>query len=73
MDELVKTTDFTYEASKSEYGLYIEAINGLKADYTADGAYWAIYVNGEYGQYGADQQPVNSGDKYSLVYEVSSN
>ena len=73
MEELVKTTDFSYEASESEYGLYIESINGEKADYSVDRAYWAIYVNKEYGQYGADQQPVVDGDNYSFVYEISSN
>ncbi len=70
MDELAAAGDFSYEGSKSDYGLYIEAVNGLRADYDADGAYWSIYVNGEYGQYGADAQPVADGDAYSLVYEV---
>lgn len=60
----------TVEGSTSEYGLYIETVNGLTADYAANGAYWAIYVNGEYGMYGADSQPVNDGDAFSLVYEV---
>lgn len=69
MDELSKTTDFSYEGTDSEYGLYITAINGITADYNTDGAYWAIYVNDEYGMYGADQQPVADGDKYSFVYE----
>ena len=60
----------TVEGSESEYGLYIETVNGLTADYDVDGAYWSIYVNGEYGMYGADSQPVTDGDTYSLVYEV---
>lgn len=69
MDEISKTTDFSYEGTDSEYGLYITAINGITADYNTDGAYWAIYVNDDYGMYGADQQPVADGDKYSFVYE----
>ena len=73
MDELQSESDFSYEASNSEYGMYIESVNGEKADYSSDGAYWAIYVNGEYGQFGADQQPVNDGETYSFVYEVSKN
>ena len=56
--------------SESDYGLYIETVNGLTADYDANGAYWSIYVNGEYGQYGADAQPVADGDAFSLVYEI---
>ena len=62
----------TVEGSESEYGLFIETVNGLTADYDKDGAYWSIYVNGEYGQYGADSQPVNDGDEFSLVYETYS-
>ena len=57
------------EASDSEYGKYIHTVNGLRADYDTDGAYWALYVNGEYGQYGADTQPVTDGDTYTWVYE----
>lgn len=70
MDELMKTTDFTYEGSISEYGLYINSINKLEAKYDDNGAYWAIYVNGEYGQYGADAQPVNDGDVFRFAYEI---
>ena len=69
MDELKKTSDFTYDGGTGDYGLYITAINGLTADYEKDQAYWAIYVNGEYGQYGADQQPVTDKDTYTFAYE----
>lgn len=60
---------FTYKGSESEYGLYITEINGETAS-DEDKAYWAIYVNGEYGQYGADQQPVTDGDTYRFAYET---
>lgn len=70
MDELKAGGDFTYEASESDYGLFIESVNGLGANYDLNGSYWAIYVNGEYGMYGADSQPVADGDSFSLVYEV---
>ena len=69
MDELKAKTDFTYDGADSEFGLYITAINGLEADYEKDNAYWAIYVNGEYGLYGADQQPVTDGDTYRFAFE----
>lgn len=55
---------------EGEYGFFIESVNGEKADYDADGAYWAIYVNDEYGMYGVDSQPVADGDSYALVYTV---
>lgn len=68
MDEL-GDQGFSYEGTDSEYGVMISAINGETADYATDGAYWALYVNGEYGMYGADSQPVADGDKYTWTYE----
>ena len=64
MDELSadQTQEFSYEGSEGQYGLF---------DYDKDHAYWAIYVDGEYAQNGADTQPVNDGDKFELKYEVS--
>ncbi len=70
MDELSASSDFSYEGSDGDYGLYITAVNGVTADYDADGAYWSIYVNDEYGMFGADSQPVADGDKFGFVYEV---
>ncbi|MBQ9588675.1 MAG: DUF4430 domain-containing protein [Butyrivibrio sp.] len=70
MDEL-GDQGFSYEGTESEYGIMIEYVNELRADYTADGAYWAIYVNGEYGQYGVDTQPVTDGDTYTFKYELA--
>ena len=72
MDELVEEGDFSYEGTSDDYGLYINTVNGLTADYNTDGAYWSIYVNDEYGQYGADSQPVADGDSFKLAYEVYS-
>lgn len=60
---------FQYEAVSGEYGAYVTTINGLNAEET-DSAYWAIYVNGEYGMYGIDQQPVTDGDTYRFAYET---
>ena len=56
---------------ESEYGIMVEYVNEERASFTEDGAYWALYVNGEYGQYGADAQPVTDGDTYAWVYELA--
>ena len=61
----------TYEGSDSEYGMMVEVVNGEQAIYAEDNAYWAFYVNGEYGNYGVDSQPVTDGDTYSIVYEAA--
>ena len=72
MDELAANgSGFSYSGTESEYGIMVEYVNDERASFTEDGAYWALYVNGEYGQYGADAQPVTDGDKYAWVYKLA--
>lgn len=60
----------TFSGSEGEFGLMVDTVNGLTADYNADGAYWSFYVNGEYAMYGIDSQPVLDGDTFTIQYEV---
>lgn len=60
----------TFDGEESEYGMMIDTVNGVKADFDADSAYWSIMVNGEYGMYGIDSQPVADGDEFQLVYVI---
>ncbi len=71
LDELSKTQKFTYSGEESQYGLYLTEVNGVKADYNANGAYFALYVNGDYAAAGVDTQPVKNGDAYKIAYEIS--
>lgn len=66
--EEAKEQGLTYEGEEGQYGLSISTINGERADYTLDGAYWAFYVNDEYCNYGVSQQPVEDGDAFEIVY-----
>ena len=68
MEELKNTDGFEYESEIADFGMYITEVNGIKADESKK-TYWAIYVNGEYGQHGADSQPVNDGDAYVFKLE----
>lgn len=58
----------TFSGQESEYGMMVQVVNGERADYTLDGAYWSFYVNGEYCNYGIDTQPVLDGDRFSIEY-----
>jgi hypothetical protein len=51
-----------------DYGLYIKVVDGEKAVYEEDNAYWSFYVGEEYAQLGIDQTPVEDGAVYKLVY-----
>lgn len=52
---------------QGDYGLMVDTVNGVKYDYTADGAYWAFYVNGEYATSGVDTTDIVEGTTYSFV------
>jgi hypothetical protein len=56
------------EGENGAYGLMIYVVNGIKADYETDGAYWALYKNGEYATSGADTTEIANGEHYELVY-----
>ena len=58
-----------YSGTEGQYGLMIDTVNGIRADYTLDGAYWSFYINDEYCNYGISEQPVEDGDVFSIVYE----
>lgn len=65
---LEETEGLTVEGTESEYGLMVETVNGLTADFNTNGAYWAFYVDGDYCNYGVDEQPVEDGQAYKIVY-----
>lgn len=58
----------TFDGEDSSYGLMIDTVNGVRADYEADGAYWYFYVNGEACMNGISTEPVHDGDAFEIVY-----
>lgn len=72
---LTTTADYLKDVMDEAEGLDYETtdgmvmvVNGVRADYVLDGAYWAFYVNGEYCNYGISDQPVNDGDQFRIEY-----
>lgn len=55
------------EGEESQFGLYIKKVNGITADFDADGTYWAFYINGEYAMTGVDGTAVEAGATYMLA------
>ena len=58
----------TFAFTEGPYGASVHTVNGLRADYALDGAYWGFFVNGEYCNYGISQQPAEDGDIFQIVY-----
>ena len=50
------------------YGMEITEVDGQKAVYSEDNAYWAVYEGEEYALQGIDTTPVVDGGVYKLVY-----
>ena len=53
-----------------EFGFTLYSVYGVTADFNTDNAYWAIYVDGEYGMLSLANQPVTDGGSYAIVYET---
>ncbi len=68
---LEETEGLSVEGTESEYGLMVDTVNGLTADYSTNGAYWAFYVDDAYCEYGIDTQPVEDGQTYQIVYTLA--
>lgn len=60
--------DFTFDGEEGDYGFTLYTINGETHNWNVDGSCWSVYVNGEYGRYGIDSQPVKDGDVYRFEF-----
>ena len=58
----------TFDGEDSQYGFTVITVNGESADFNVSSAYWSLYVNGEYCNYGVDSQPVEDGDEFQIIY-----
>ena len=57
-----------FSGSVGEFGLMVDTVNGVTADWNVDQSYWGFYVNGDYCKYGIDAQPVVDGDAFQIIY-----
>jgi len=67
-DAMDQADGLTYGGENQGNGFMVDTINGVRADYTLDGAYWGFFVNDGYCNYGIEEQPVNDGDVFRIVY-----
>ena len=50
-----------------EDGLYT-TVDGVTADFSADGGWWCLYKDGAMTNDGFNTQPIADGDKFEIVY-----
>ena len=56
---------------QSDWGLMVNTVNGITADWATENAYWAFYINGEYAQTGVDATELVDGAAYAFVKTIS--
>jgi hypothetical protein len=52
------------------YGMFISEVDGERAVWEENGAYWALYEGDEYATAGADTLVIADGGVYKLVFTV---
>ncbi len=57
------------EGEEGEFGLYVKVVNGIRADYDKDGAWWGVYKDGNLLPASIDDTVIADGDKYEIRYE----
>lgn len=65
---LLLKTDLSVKSSDTEYGKYVESIEGLGEYDEGNGSGWMCKVNGEFPNYSADKCTLSAGDYVEWVY-----
>lgn len=56
--------------SESDYGLFVDTVNGIKADWDTDGTYWGFYVDGEYSSVGVDSVDIPTDGSLNIAFNL---
>ena len=56
------------EGEEHDFGLMVMFVNGLRADYVEDGAWWALYIDGEMAMEGVEAVDIKEGVTYAFIY-----
>ena len=56
--------------SEGDYGLFVDTVNGIKADWDTDGTYWGFYVDGEYSSVGVDSVDIPTDGALNIDFNL---
>ncbi|MCL1884703.1 MAG: DUF4430 domain-containing protein [Defluviitaleaceae bacterium] len=56
------------EGEESAFGLMVTVVNGIVADFSTDGSWWAFLIDGEMSPTGVDSTQVEAGRVYEFVF-----
>ena len=60
-----------YELELVNDASFFDTLNGIKADWDANSAYWAFYVGNDYATVGIAETQIQGGESYKFVYTAS--
>ncbi|MCL2249337.1 MAG: DUF4430 domain-containing protein [Oscillospiraceae bacterium] len=58
------------DGDMSDWGLFVLEVDGVVADFDANGAWWAFYIDGEMAMVGVDGAEIEEGVVYAFIYTV---
>jgi len=56
------------EGENSDFGLMVSHVNGVRADFVEDDAYWAFYIDDDFAMVGVDATDIEEGVTYKFIY-----
>lgn len=56
------------EGEDSEYGMFVNTVDGVTLDWDSDAAYWAFYIDGDMAMSGVDTTDIVEGSTYTFAY-----
>ncbi len=56
------------EGDEGDFGLYVKKVNGLRADYDLDGAYWKFTKGDTMLMTSIDSTPIYNGETFEIIY-----
>jgi|GEM_PF-345382 len=56
------------EGETSDFGLMVSHVNGIRADFVEDDAYWAFFVDDDFAMVGVDATDIEEGVTYKFIY-----
>lgn len=65
------TKDLTYQGRETAMGFILEEVNGERAVYDENKAFWGITIGGQFAEYGISQQPIADGDVVRIAYTMA--
>lgn len=56
--------------SEGDYGLFVDTVNGIKADWDTDRTYWGFYVDGEFSSVGVDGVDIPTDGSLNIAFNL---